>query len=156
MVGNSNYIVQYVGFKTILDSLEFIKSWTPFANSFKSVGIISIDLYQVKENENLSFISRNIWDDKTYFKNFPSGIAGAGGGGRISVIQLGGYWIEPEQLESQEIMTLVFLTSEVANAKQIARLSCSDKIPYKQMLDILPNTKSNFPNQINCKHLKQM
>ena len=123
---------------------------------FKNTGIISINLYQVQDNENLNFISRNIWDDKTYFQNFPSGIAGAGHGGGIFVTQLGGYWIESSQLESQKVMKLVFLTTEAANATQIERLSCSNNSPYKQMLDIFPTTQSNFPNQINCTHLKQM
>lgn len=158
MIEKSNYIVQYVGFKTSLDSFEFIKRWTPFASGFKSTGIKTIDLYQVIENENLTFISRNVWDDKTYFQNFPSGIAGGGGGGGISVTQLGGYWLQPDQLERQDKMKLAFLTTEeeTTNATQIARLSCTDKIPHKQMLDILPTAQTNFPNQIICKHLKQM
>jgi len=46
MKKESNYIVQYVGFKTGMDSIEFIKRWTPFATGFKSAGIKTIDLYQ--------------------------------------------------------------------------------------------------------------
>ena len=154
----SNYIVQYVGFKTNLNATDFIERWTPFANSFKKAGIKSIDLYQVQYNETLTFISRNVWDNQIYFQNFPSGIAGDGSGGGISVIQFGGYWLQPDQLENQDEMKLVFLTNETEtnNEKQIVRLSCSDKMPYKQMLDILTSAQNNFHNQINCKHLKQM
>ncbi len=154
----SNYIVQYVGFKTNIEPNEFIKRWTPFANSFKSAGIKTIDLYQVLENDFLTFISRNVWDDNTYFQNFPSGIAGAGSGGGITVSQFGGYWLQPDHLERQDKMILTFLKTEAekTNSTQIARLSCSDNIPYKQMLDISPTTKTNFSLQINCKHLKQM
>ena len=115
-------------------------------------------MYQVQENDFLTFISRNVWDDKTYFQYFPSGIAGSGSGGGITVTQLGGYWLHPDHLERQDKMILTFLTieAETTTATQIARLSCSDKFPYKQMLDILPSSQNNFPNQINCNHLKQM
>lgn len=155
---NSNYIVQYVGFKTEMDSKRFIEHWTPFAAKFKRAGIKAIDLYQVKENEFITFISRNVWDDKTYFQNFPSGIARAGSGGGIAVTQFGGYWLQPDHLERQDKMVLAFLTteSETTNPTQIARLSCSERNPYLQMLDILPSSPTNFPNQINCDHLKQM
>ena len=154
----SNYIVQYVGFKTNLNATDFIERWAPFANSFKKAGIKSIDLYQVQYNETLTFISRNVWDNQIYFQNFPSGIAGEASVGGISVIQFGGYWLQPDQLANQEKMKLVFLTNETEtnNEAQIVRLSCSENMPYRQMLDILISDKNNFSNQINCNHLKQM
>lgn len=147
-----------MGFKTAIEPNEFIKSWTPFANSFKKVGIKTIDLYQVLENNSLTFISRNVWEKNTYFQNFPSGIAGGGSGGGVVVTQFGGYRLQPDHLERQNNMILAFLTTEMekTNSTQIVRLCCSENIPYKQMLDILPTTKSNFAMQINCKHLKQM
>ena len=158
MKEKSNYIVQYVGFKTNMTPQEFIKRWTPFATDFKNAGIKTIDLYQVQENDLLTFISRNVWDEKTYFQHFPSGIAGAGTGGGIAVIQFGGYWLQPDHLEGQDKMKIAFLptAAEPTDATQIARLSCSDRIPYEQMLDILPSSQITFPNQLSCNHLKQM
>lgn len=105
---STKYIVQFVGFKTTLAEDDFIRRWMPFASNFKSQGIITIDLYRVANNDDLTFISRNIWEEKTYFQNFPTGVAGSGSGGGISVTQFGGYSIQPDQLERQDEMQLLF------------------------------------------------
>lgn len=156
MEQRSNYIVQYVGFKTDLQPNDFIARWAPFATGFKNAGIRTIDLYTVLENDFITFISRNVWDHNTYFKNFPSGIAGAGSGGGIKVIQFGGYWLQPDHLFRQDKMIVAFLTEEVekTNSSQIARLRCSDAVPYKQMLEMLPTIESSFSLQLHCEHLK--
>ncbi len=158
MTEKSSYIAQYVGFKTGLEPDDFIVRWTPFAASFKSAGIQTIDLYQALGNSFQNYISRNVWDANTYFRNFPSGIAGDGSGGEIRVTQFGGYWLEPDGLDRQDKMILAFLTTEVekTNSTQIARQRCSDTIPYTEMLDILPTTKTNFPLQIICKYILQI
>ncbi len=158
MTQNSPYIVQYVGFKTNLNASDFISRWTPFASGFKNAGVKTIDLYQVHKNEILTFISRNVWDTKTYFQNFPSGIAGAGSGGGISVTQFGGFWLQDDQLQKQHEMKLAFLTSETeeTNSMLISRLNCIDNAQYKLMLDILPNAETNFQNKISCNHIKTM
>jgi len=144
-----NYIVQYVGFKTDIEPDGLIKRWTPFDAGFKSAGIKTIDLYQVQENDILTFISRNVWDNKRYFQNFPSEIAGAGSGGGIAVTQFGGFWLQPDHLERQDKMIPAFLSTEteITNATQIARSSCSNKMLHKQMLDIIPSIQTNFPYQ---------
>lgn len=152
------YIVQYVGFTTAMNPDEFVKRWTPFAAGFKNAGIKTIDLYQVRDDEKLTFISRNVWEEKIYFANFPSGIAGAGSGGGISVTQLGGYWLEEEDLVRPDQMNLAFLTTdaEISTASQIARRACTEHIPNKQMLECTISNASNFPSQLICTHIKQM
>lgn len=156
MTQNSPYVVQYVGFKTNINASDFISRWIPFALGFKNAGAKTIDLYQVHNNETLTFISRNVWDIKTYFQNFPSGIAGAGGGGGISVTQLGGFWLQDDQLQKQHEMKLAFLSSgkEESNTFQISRLNCIENGNYKLVLDILPKAETNFQNEIYCNHLK--
>ena len=155
---NSNYIVQYVGFKTDLTENEFIYRWTPFATGFKNAGIRTIDLYRVIKNDNHTFISRNVWDEKNYFKNFPSGIAAAGSGGGIRVTQFGGYWLATEHLEGPNNMILAFQKDRIGktDALQIERLRCSESVPYLQMLEIVPAYQTNVELQLNCKHIKQM
>jgi hypothetical protein len=48
-----------------------------------------------------------------YFKNFPSGIAAAGGRGGISVTQFGGNWLAKEHLERQDKMILAFQKEQI-------------------------------------------
>ena len=108
MIQTSDYIVQYVGFKTSFTEEDFLSRWAPFASKFKSLGIISIDLYKNKESNELTFISRNVWDSKTYFENFPTGVAYSGGGGGIEVMQFGGYWLDKNKLANEEEMKLIF------------------------------------------------
>jgi hypothetical protein len=161
MTNNSKYIVQYVGFKTNLNRNDFINRWTPFASNFKDAGIKTIDLYEVQNNENFAFISRNVWDEKTYFQNFPSGVAGSGSGGGISVTQFGGYWLAENQLERQDQMKLVFLNNivDVMDTKITSRLSVTANVPYKQLLDL--SLESNFTLseqkvELACHHIKRM
>lgn len=158
MSEKSNYIVQYVGFKTNLNDNEFILRWTPFATEFKNAGIKTIDLYKVIKNDHLTFISRNVWDEKNYFKNFPSGIASDGSSGGIKVTQFGGYWLAPEHSERRDKIILAFLTTEMERngSHQILRLSCSKNVPYRQMLEIVPTFQTSFDLQLNCEHLKQL
>jgi hypothetical protein len=161
MINSSNYIVQFVGFKTTLTEIDFIRRWAPFASNFKSQGILTIDLYKVVDKEDLNYISRNIWEEKTYFQNFPTGVAGSGSGGGISVTQFGGYRIPPDQLESPKEMELIFLHDIVQIDDEIA-FSClgsTDKVPFKQVL--IANDDAKSTSQINsvkikCAHLKQI
>lgn len=156
--GTSDYLVQYVGFSTTLNDGEFVRRWAPFTTNYINAGIQTIDLYKVVVDDHLRFISRNVWDVTTYFRNFPSGIAGAGSGGGIRVTQLGGYWLEPEYLKSPDSMLVVFLNDETekANSNQMARIRCSERVPYKQMLEASPSTKLTFGWQLNCEHLRRM
>lgn len=161
MTNSTKYIIQFVGFKTTLNENDFIRRWTPFASNFKSQGILTIDLYNVANNNELTYISRNIWDEKTYFQNFPTGIAGSGSGGGISVTQLGGYSIQPDQLELQNEMQLLFLNDIIRHEEEniISCLSCTDKVPFKQVLIFNVASKPNFQFReldIICKHIKRM
>ena len=158
MTENSNYIVQYVGFKTELDEQNFVKRWTPFASNFKNAGIKTIDLYSVKGSDAQTFISRNIWDKKTYFENFPSGVAGSGSGGGISVTQFGGYWIADNELEKPENMTLLFAdeTPQVS-APKIERNQCTKNVKYLKVIEFSDSTQSVFDQKmLICNHLKTM
>ena len=158
MESGTTYIVQFVGFKTDLEESDFIKSWMPFASSFKSSGIDTIDLYAVDGNENINFISRNIWEEQNYFKNFPTGIAGSGGGGGISVIQFGGYRLEANQLDRKDEMRLAFIPDpiEVHDTKTVSRLSVSDKGTYRQFLEITEPHTLDMPHnalELTCNHV---
>ena len=155
---SSNYIVQYVGFKTDLDEQSFIKRWTPFASNFKNAGIKTIDLYKVKENKEQTYISRNIWDKKTYFENFPSGVAGSGSGGGIKVTQFGGYWIDDNQLEKPEIMKVLFTddSSQISTSK-IERSQCTTNVKYLKVVEFLDLNQLDISQKIlTCKYLKTM
>lgn len=161
MTNSTKYVIQFVGFKTTPDENEFIIRWTPFASNFKSKGIVTIDLYNVENYNELTYISRNIWDEKTYFHNFPTGIAGSGSGGGISVTQLGGYSIQPDQLEPQNEMQLLFLNNiiKLEDENIISCLSSTDKVPFKQVLMFNGTYKPNLQSHaidIICKHLKRM
>jgi len=153
-----NYIVQYVSFKTEVSPGEFIDRWTPFADSFKRAGTKTIDLYQVQDNKNINYISRNIWEENIYFQNFPSGIAHNGSGGGVSVTQLGGFWIDIDHILSKDVMKLAFLSlgGAMVNSPYTARLNCTIKGLFKQMLDIPPELQTDLLNEINCSHLRQM
>lgn len=157
-VGNNNFIVQYVGFKTKLSEIDFVKRWTPFALNFKSAGIKSIDLYQVQGDENLTFISRNIWESKTYFENFPTGVAGSGSGGGISVTQFGGYWIEEIDLPKPNIIQILFSNDDTTpTSQQTTRNQCTKNVNFLKVIEYLDVEKSIIPKQtLFCKHLKTM
>lgn len=161
MTNSAKYIIQFVGFKTTLEEIDFIRRWTPFASNFKSQGIITIDLYRVANNDDLTFISRNIWDEKTYFQNFPTGVADSGSGGGISVTQFGGYILQPDKLERQDEMQLLFLHDiiKIGDENTISCLSSTDKVPFKQVLIINDYDKPDLQLNsldIKCQHLKQM
>lgn len=154
----SAYIVQYVGFKTALDEKDFIARWTPFAASFKAAGINRIDLYQVDQGNQLNFISRNIWPASTYFRNFPSGVAGAGSGGGIAVRQLGGYWIVENELRNPQRMQLIFANHNLAT-NLTSRNRCTEQVPFKYQLEggnALPDSLSDELEQFHCVYLKTM
>ncbi|MFN0049664.1 MAG: hypothetical protein ACKVOU_11125 [Cytophagales bacterium] len=162
MLQNEKFIVQYVGFSTDLKNNEFIERWSPFANHFKSAGIISIDLYQVKNTSELSYISRNVWKSSTYFENFPSGVAGSGSGGGVKVTQFGGYWLLEGDLEKKDKMNIAFL--EVENIKVdhniTVRNRCTSKVKYIQMIEHQSfqnhDNEHTISNQFICNHLKTM
>ncbi len=161
MLQPSEYIVQYVGFKASFTEEDFLSRWAPFASKFKSLGIISIDLYKNKESNEVTFISRNVWDSKTYFENFPTGAAYSGGGGGIEVIQFGGYWLDKNKLANKEEMKLIFLKNELKIvAENITSQYCStDKVPYKQVLDVPISFEfpASTPSiKLICKHIKTM
>jgi hypothetical protein len=155
---NKNYIVQYVGFKTTLNETDFIKRWTPFATNFKNAGIKSIDLYQVNENENITYISRNIWDAKTYFENFPTGVAGSGSGGGISVTQFGGYFIDDSDLNKSQTMQLLFTNQEtLISLPHKQRNQCTQKVKFIKSIEYLEVEKTLLPKEtLSCNHLKTM
>lgn len=159
MAEHSRYIVQFVGFKTTLDETDFINRWTPFAIGFKKLGIKSIDLYKISNNEHLTFISRNIWDTQTYFQNFPTGVAGSGSGGGISVTQFGGYWIAEHDLEKPDKMQILF-TNDYFPASILQRKRCTEQVNFKTQVEfaekdsiILNSTLSNI---LMCTYRKTM
>lgn len=156
IVENKNFIVQYVGFKTQLNENDFINRWTPFASNFKSAGIKSIDLYRVQDNENITFISRNIWGSKTYFENFPTGVAGSGSGGGINVTQFGGYWIEETDLSKPNTMQILFsIDDNIFNTKQITRNQCTKKVQFLKVIEFSEIEPSILPKQaLFCEYLK--
>jgi len=158
MTEHKNHIVQYVGFKTDLNEIDFIKRWTPFAANFKNAGIKSIDLYKVRDNETLSFISRNIWESKTYFENFPSGVAGSGSGGGISVTQFGGYWIEENDLQKPKTMHLLFSNNDITSElPQIIRNQCTQNVKFLRVIEFLDTNQAAIPKQtIESYHIKTM
>ena len=162
MIGDFNNIVQFVGFKTILNEKHFLTRWHPFAINFKNSGIKSIDLYRVYDNDEINFVSKNIWDKETYFRNFPNGIAGSGNGGGISVEQLGGYWLPNNTPIHQNEMILVFsktIGASLGNKNSYIRLSVIDNFLYKHVLEYSNGdfiSKSDDSLQINCKHITQI
>lgn len=159
MTKQSQYIVQYVGFKTNLTENDFIQRWIPFATNFKRAGIKTIDLYKISDSDQFTFISRNIWDAKTYFQNFPTGMAGSGSGGGISVTQLGGYWIDENQLAKPNNMQLLF-TNDNFPSTFISRKRCTEKVRFENQIELgeKDSTIMNeyLSNMLNCTHLKTM
>jgi hypothetical protein len=161
MAETNRYIVQFVGFKTDLNEEEFIKRWTPFAANFKNAGIKTIDLYSVIENGDLTFISRNIWDEKSYFQNFPSGVAGSGSGGGISVKQFGGYWISENDLQKPNTLNILFSNeNNFSESNIVLRKRCTENVPFQYQIEIdqidTLILQQNKPNILNCSHVKTM
>jgi len=158
MMTNILYIVQYVGFATTDDQSTFIKNWLPFASRFKTLGIRSIDLYAVAQPNSLNFISRNIWQQEIYFRNFPGGMAGTGGGMGISVKQLGAYGIQPDQLDQPDQMKLVFLNTIIDSTDPLIthRSGVTINMPYKQVFELAPQQNLNTTEPILefiCKYI---
>jgi hypothetical protein len=155
------HIVQYVGFTTELDFENFVHQWKPFVNQCKSFGVVSIDLYEVKMSKELNFISRNVWTTDVYLRNFPTGIAGASGSSDILVTQLGGFWLQTNQLKGENEMKLLFLNQVEKNVPPeiTSRLRVSEKVPHKQLLFFPPQLDFTIPDadlDLHCKHLKRM
>lgn len=159
MTEKRQYIVQYVGFKTNLNEIDFIQCWAPFALNFKRAGIKTIDLYKVNGSDQLTFISRNIWEAKTYFQHFPTGVAGSGSSGGISVTQFGGYWIEESQLNKPNTMQLLF-SNDYSLKALIKRKRCTDKVGYENQIELADNDialKRIIPSEVlNCIHIKTL
>ena len=161
MEETNKYIVQFVGFKTNLNEEEFIKRWTPFAANFKNASIKTIDLYLIIGNSDLTFISRNIWDEKTYFQTFPTGVAGSGSGGGISITQFGGYWIAENNLQKPNAMDILFTNEQITiHNNSVSRERCTEKVRFQNQIEInqLDSLilKQNQPNILTCTHIKTM
>lgn len=159
MTQHSQYIVQFVGFSTKLSEHDFINRWAPFAVGFKNAGMKSIDLYKISNNNTLAFISRNIWDAQTYFQNFPTGVAGSGSGGGISVTQFGGYWISENELAQPHQMQLLFSDSDVTSSKA-ARERCTENVMFEKQFELSENDRT-FSDAMPahffiCTHIKTM
>lgn len=156
MTENKKYIVQYVGFKTDLNEDKFLKRWTPFAYSFKNAGIKSIDLYEVKNNTNIQFISRNIWEESIYFKNFPSGVATGNGGGGVNVIQFGGYWIDEKELSKPPTMNILFSNEKITQKENISvKNRCTENVKNIYLIEFFGPENDDISNAILiCNHLK--
>lgn len=156
------YIVQYVGFQTALDEDTFLRSWAPFATSFKSAGIKHIDLYTVENKEILTYIARNVWPAEAYLKNFPSGLPGAARTQDVNVLQFGGYGLQQEEADRPERMTLIFQREEkpLEEKEVVTRLRVTEKVPFKQLLELLnPSTSETSTNAqlvFVCSHLKSL
>lgn len=157
----SDLIVQYIGFKTQFNNADFSKWWRPSVANFKALGVESVALFKVVENEEMHFLSKNIWKQNTYFQTFPTGVAGSGSGGGIDVIQLGGFWLLPEQNLPQQEMQLAFVRKNFDNSqsKSWIKTAVSPKSPYQEMLDIPFAVKIDIPSptlHIYCQHLMLM
>ncbi|MFP4096476.1 MAG: hypothetical protein ACLFUB_18485, partial [Cyclobacteriaceae bacterium] len=155
------YIVQYVGFQTALDASAFLKSWIPFASSFKSAGIEKIDIYQLSNRDILSYLSRNVWTTEAYLKNFPSGVPGAARTQDVNVLQFGGYWLEEDQQVAPESMTLLFQRSpQKPEQENISRGRVTKQVPFAQML-VLPGIQTEIASTneqlaFPCSHLESL
>ncbi len=154
------YIVQYVGFQTGLDEETFMKSWAPFASSFKSAGIAQIDIYIVSNKDILTYISRNVWPAEAYMKNFPSGVPGAVRTQDVNVLQFGGYWLQEVNVDSPENITLLFQREEkhIEEASIMPRVT--ETVPFKQVL-VLQQAKTSYTSSdeqlvFSGKHLKSL
>ena len=161
MAETNKHIVQFVGFKTDLNEEEFIKRWTPFAANFKTAGIKTIDLYSVIDNKDLTFISRNIWEEKSYFQLFPTGVAGSGSGGGISVTQFGGYWISENELQKTNSMNILFTNEQnIFETNSVLRKRCTEKVEFQNQIEFnqidTAVLKQNQLNIFSCKHIKAM
>ena len=156
MINSTKYIAQFVGFKTIFNEADFLKRWLPFALGFKKVGILSIDLYKISNNESLTFISRNIWEATTYFQNFPTGQAASGSGGGITVTQFGEYWIAENEIKKPAGMQLLF-TNEKFPLVGISRARCSVEVPFENQIEFPEKESSleetNSKNILRCIHI---
>lgn len=158
MEKSKEWIVQYVGFKTELVETDFIKRWAPFASNFKTAGIKSINLYKVKANENITFISRNVWESKTYFDTFPTGVAGSGSGGGIKVVQFGGYYIDETDLQFPSTMNILFSNEdEELSFATMVRKQCSKNVDFLKMIEFSGAPSSNVMNRcLVCMQIKTM
>jgi hypothetical protein len=145
MAGASERIVQYVGFATAVGREEFLERWMPFARQFSDRGARTIDLYEVSAPAPVRYISRNVWDAGIYLGSFPDGVAAGGGGGGVKVEQFGGYWMEPGDGEAADSMRVAFLPSPGESPWMTARMRCADKVPYLQVLDLLPFQQPVLP-----------
>lgn len=155
------YIVQYVGFQTALDEDTFLNSWKPFTTSFKSAGIMQIDLYQLKNREILTYLSCNVWPAEAYLKNFPTGVPGAARTQDVNVLQFGGYWLAEEQQAAPESMTLLFQRSpQDVEGASISRERVTEQVPFAQMLmlDDSQNKMASTNEQLvfPCAHLRSL
>jgi len=151
------YIVQYVGFQTALDEDTFLNSWQPFASSFKSAGIATVDIYQLIA----TYFSRNVWPSDAYLQNFPSGVPGAAPTQDMHVLQFGGYWLAEDQQTAPESMTLLFQRSplEVKEAS-ISRSRVTKQVPFTEVLMLASLQKemasTNEQLVFPCIHLKSL
>lgn len=162
MSQEQSLVVQYVGFQTGLDEDTFIQTWTPFASSIKSAGISEVDIFALQQKDVLSYISRNIWPAEAYFKNFPTGIAGAARAKDMMVLQFGGYWMKEEEREQPSDMLLLFQRQFVeVDEKVFSRHEAvSKQVPFEQLL-VIENAKSTYASTneqfaFYCKHLKSL
>lgn len=159
MTEQTQFVVQFVGFKTNLTEIDFIQRWSPFAANFKRSGIKTIDLYKINDNDQLIFISRNIWDAKTYFQNFPTEVAGSVSGGGISVKQFGGYWIDANKLDRPHSMRLLF-TNDNFSTTIIHRKRCTAEVSFENQMEFSERNSEilnkNRSEIFNCNHLKTM
>lgn len=155
------YIVQYVGFQTALDEDTFLNSWKPFASSFKSAGIVKIDLYQLANREILTYLSRNVWPAEAYLKNFPTGVPGAARTQDVNVLQFGGYWLAEDEQTAPASMTLLFQRSpQEIEEEGTSRPRVTEQVPFAQMLmlDGLQKETASTNEQLvfPCAHLKSL
>ena len=159
MSEQSQYIVQFVGFKTNLNESDFIQRWSPYATNFKRAGIKTLDLYKIKDNDQFTFISRNVWDANIYFQNFPTGVAGSGSGGGISVTQFGGFWISENDLEKPNNLQLLFTNDDIQSALK-NRKRCTEQITFENQIEFGETDsavlKQNQLKIIKCTHIKTM
>lgn len=154
------YIVQYVGFQTALDEDTFLQSWTPFASSIKSAGMLHIDVYSLKDKEILTYIARNVWPAEAFLKNFPTGVPGAARTQDVNVLQFGGYWLKPDDIEKPESMTLFFQKEAAESEDGTVRARVTEKVPFRQMIIRLQNKQevqsTNEQLVFDCKHIKSL
>lgn len=149
-------LLQFVGFSTDLPAEIFIQRWKPIAQNFKRQGILEIDLYAVRQQTSLNFLSKNTWAVKNYLQVFPSGLANNSGDGNITVTQFGAYLLDMQELNWQQDLYFSFSKEmEVPSRDQFVLPSLQKDFIFKSLIVTIqaPLHRNTGTIQICCQPL---